>query len=141
MPACCILVLQPGTEPVPPALGARRLNHWTAREVPSSRFLICTTEIMGRPSQGCVNCHRGGGTCAEGMVVKLPVGRGRELLRGWVWLTLQVLMVTAGSVHPVLVSQHPRSPFPVQQARGEEGAPSSSLTSHISICIWAAVTT
>lgn len=74
-------------------------------------------------------------------MVKLPVGRGRELLPGQVWLTLQVLMVTTGSVHPVLVSQHSRSPFPVQQARGEEGAPSSSLTSHISICIWAAVTT
>ncbi|XP_073666027.1 striatin-interacting protein 2 isoform X4 [Tursiops truncatus] len=31
---CRILVPQPGIEPVPPALGARRLNHWTAREVP-----------------------------------------------------------------------------------------------------------
>ena len=33
--ACEILVTQPGIEPVPPALGAWSLNHWTAREVPS----------------------------------------------------------------------------------------------------------
>ena len=31
--ACGILVPQPGMEPVPPALGARSLNHRTAREV------------------------------------------------------------------------------------------------------------
>ena len=29
-----ILVLQPGIKPVPPAMEARSLNHWTAREVP-----------------------------------------------------------------------------------------------------------
>ena len=29
-----ILVPQPGIEPVPPALEAWILNHWTAREVP-----------------------------------------------------------------------------------------------------------
>ena len=29
-----ILVTQPGIEPVPPALGAQSLNHWTTREVP-----------------------------------------------------------------------------------------------------------
>ena len=32
--ACGILVPPPGMEPTPPALEARRLNHWTAREVP-----------------------------------------------------------------------------------------------------------
>ena len=32
--ACGILVPGPGIEPVPPALEAWRLNHWTAREVP-----------------------------------------------------------------------------------------------------------
>ena len=31
-----ILVPQPGIEPAPPAVEARSLNHWTAREVPSS---------------------------------------------------------------------------------------------------------
>ena len=29
-----ILVSQPAIEPMPPALGAQSLNHWTAREVP-----------------------------------------------------------------------------------------------------------
>ena len=29
-----ILIPQPGIEPAPPALEARSLNHWTAREVP-----------------------------------------------------------------------------------------------------------
>ena len=33
--ACGILVPRPGIKPVPPALGARSLNHWTAREVPN----------------------------------------------------------------------------------------------------------
>ena len=32
--ACGILVPQPGIKPVPSALGAQSLNHWTAREVP-----------------------------------------------------------------------------------------------------------
>ena len=30
-----ILVPQPGMEPVPPAVEAQSLTHWTAREVPS----------------------------------------------------------------------------------------------------------
>ena len=37
-----ILALQPGIEPVPPALEVRSLNHWTAREVPYSSVFICT---------------------------------------------------------------------------------------------------
>ena len=32
--ACGILVPRPGIEPVPPAVEAWSLNHWTAREVP-----------------------------------------------------------------------------------------------------------
>ena len=32
--ACGILVPRPGIEPVPPAVEARSLNHWTTREVP-----------------------------------------------------------------------------------------------------------
>ena len=31
--ACGILLPQPGVEPVPPAVEAQSLNHWTAREV------------------------------------------------------------------------------------------------------------
>ena len=37
--ACGILVPRPGIEPVPPAVEARGLNHWTTREVPIPRFL------------------------------------------------------------------------------------------------------
>ena len=33
-----ILVVWPGMEPAPPALEARSLNHWTAREVPGAPF-------------------------------------------------------------------------------------------------------
>ena len=36
--ACGILVPQPGMEPEPHAVGARSLNHWTAREVPAILF-------------------------------------------------------------------------------------------------------
>ena len=32
--ACRILDLRPGIKPVPPAVEAQRLNHWTTREVP-----------------------------------------------------------------------------------------------------------
>ena len=44
--ACGILVLRPGIEPSPPALGAWSLNHWTAREVLILYFYI-------PPSWGC----------------------------------------------------------------------------------------
>ena len=37
--ACGILVPRPGIKPVPPALEAQSLNHWTAREVLSVVFL------------------------------------------------------------------------------------------------------
>ena len=37
--ACGILVLQAGIEPVPPALEAQSLNHWTTREVQLSGSL------------------------------------------------------------------------------------------------------
>ena len=32
---CGVLVSQPGIEPMPPAVEAQSLNHWTAREVPT----------------------------------------------------------------------------------------------------------
>ena len=32
--ACGILVLRPGIESMPPAVGVWSLNHWTAKEVP-----------------------------------------------------------------------------------------------------------
>ena len=32
--ACGILIPQPGIKPLPPALEACSLNHWTTREVP-----------------------------------------------------------------------------------------------------------
>ena len=36
--ACRILVPRPRIEPVPPALGAWSLNHWTTREVPQQHL-------------------------------------------------------------------------------------------------------
>ena len=38
--ACGILVPQPGIEPVPPALEAQSLNHWSTREVPGAPFYL-----------------------------------------------------------------------------------------------------
>ena len=38
--ACKNLVLQPGIEPMPPALGAWSLKHWTTREVPSQALIF-----------------------------------------------------------------------------------------------------
>ena len=37
---CGILVPRPGMEPLPPALGAQSLKHWTAREIPG-QYLWC----------------------------------------------------------------------------------------------------
>ena len=37
--ACGILVPPSGFKPMPPALGAQSLNHWTTSEVPTSWFL------------------------------------------------------------------------------------------------------
>ena len=38
--ACGILVPLPGIDPAPPAMEAQSLNHWTAREVPPSMYLL-----------------------------------------------------------------------------------------------------
>ena len=35
-----ILVPRPGIEPAPPAVEARSLNHWTAREVPNLNYFL-----------------------------------------------------------------------------------------------------
>ena len=46
---CGILVTQPGMEPVPPALEAQRLNHWTAREVQVFIFCALFLELNDGP--------------------------------------------------------------------------------------------
>ena len=38
--ACGILVPRPGMEPLPPALGASSLKHWTPREIPG-QYIWC----------------------------------------------------------------------------------------------------
>ena len=50
--ACGILIPLPGVKPVPPALGARSLNHWTAREFPL--FLSPFTIILNNPLEKCL---------------------------------------------------------------------------------------
>ena len=50
--ACGILVLQPGIEPMPPALEAWSLNHWTAREeVPRHDFKSLAMLRVGKDIQ------------------------------------------------------------------------------------------
>ena len=44
-----ILVLQPGIEPVPSAVEARMLNHWTSRGSPCSLLLIRIVWVVGGP--------------------------------------------------------------------------------------------
>ena len=39
--ACGNLVPQPGIKPMPPAVGAQSLNHWTFREVLVRSFFLC----------------------------------------------------------------------------------------------------
>ena len=53
------LVPWPGIEPGPPALGARSLRHWTAREVWSSRFWHSVSGL----GQGFSQCFEGLGVC------------------------------------------------------------------------------
>ena len=44
--ACGILVPRPGIEPMPPALRAWSLNHWTASEVPSQLFFFLINSFI-----------------------------------------------------------------------------------------------
>ena len=43
--ACWFLIPQPGTEPVLPAVEARSLDHWTAREVHIINYYAFLTDI------------------------------------------------------------------------------------------------
>ena len=40
------LAPQPGVEPMPPAVEARSLNHWTTREVPTLIFLMSFSNTL-----------------------------------------------------------------------------------------------
>ena len=42
MVTCGILISQPGMEPMPPALEAQSLNHWTAQEALQVFFAVYT---------------------------------------------------------------------------------------------------
>ena len=44
--ACRILVPQPGTKLMPPALGAQSLNHWATREVPRIHLLTQISDML-----------------------------------------------------------------------------------------------
>ena len=46
------LVLCPGIEPKPPALGAQNLSHWTTREVPA-----CPSCLLLNPQHQCGSWH------------------------------------------------------------------------------------
>ena len=52
---CRILVPQPGIKPMPPAMRAQSLNHWTTREVPSVYFemisLLLSQTVQMKPPQ------------------------------------------------------------------------------------------
>ena len=57
--ACGILVPQPGIEPVPPAVEAQSLNHWTSREVPRQGFLsVLFTVVSSVPRKGSLHFCR-----------------------------------------------------------------------------------
>ena len=48
--ACGILVLWPGILPVPPAVEAWSLNHWTAREIPTWSLLTHSLRVPPGPT-------------------------------------------------------------------------------------------
>ena len=49
LPACGILVPQPGIEPGPSAVRAQSSNHWTTREFPKGLFLtLVNMSILGQ---------------------------------------------------------------------------------------------
>ena len=50
-----ILVSWPGIEPVPPALAARNLNHWTAREAPMKTLILHQHLLIYRFSEIPIN--------------------------------------------------------------------------------------
>ena len=109
--ACGILVPQPGMEPVPPAVEAHSLNHWTGREVlswfswGSSRPLpqlrqvepphsLHTHLCMGE--QGGTECGRGRGTGlvagghASGSLPGGQVGSASAGLRRHLWASFSL---------------------------------------------------
>ena len=45
--ACGILVPRSGIEPMPPALEAQNLNHWTTREVPCLKYFNLPVSLLG----------------------------------------------------------------------------------------------
>ena len=47
-----ILLLQPGIEPVPPALEAWCLNHWTTREVPPLPIIVSPQVLINKTPWG-----------------------------------------------------------------------------------------
>ena len=55
---CWILVPQPGIEPLPPAVEAQRLNHWTTRDVPVQQILYVTLTMYCSHSTVAVEVHR-----------------------------------------------------------------------------------
>ena len=59
--ACGILVPQPGIKPVPRAVEARSLNHWTAGEVPEQTLSASTPHVvLSTHTLICTACIRSG---------------------------------------------------------------------------------
>ena len=56
--ACRISVPQPGIKPVPPAMEAQSLNHWTAGEVPHKIFEECKVLALAYPLDLNLSLHR-----------------------------------------------------------------------------------
>ena len=91
--ACRILVPQPGIEPVSPALEARSLNHWTAREVPDWHSLILMISVSLLLARGLLWEH----VCLRGVCMVYVGGAVGEMCVGC------VLQVCAWSVLSICV--------------------------------------
>ena len=65
--ACRILAPRPGLEPTPPALEARSLNHWTAREV-QVYASISNTDRQSHPHGICLCSACSGESSTSGAV-------------------------------------------------------------------------
>ena len=86
--ACGILFPRPGIEPVPPAVEAQSLNHWTTREVP--KMPSTCTPLSPLPSLGQRMAHpsNSGRMAAMSMCSELQVR--------WRWEMYFVLLTEGG---------------------------------------------
>ena len=138
-----ILVLQPGIEPVPSAVEARMLNHWTSRGSPCSLLSIRIVEWLEAPRERDVSpinvCELGRGVVGVqsqwGQSVFLVLEGSHEVLQDY-WKHIGILIIVT---KPEVFFEH-LSPFlylqpSTSRKRLLEGeAESADPTKRLAVC-------